>query len=100
VVDTTPPGGEPAPDPFREIHWLLPGPEGATTQILELPAFGLDADPSMITDYKGFTAYAVLAGEAYGGDGEKYDCEFDVRVMQGEYIGEDGKHHHGTFGFF
>lgn len=100
VIDTTPPGGEPAPDPFHFIHWLLPGPEGAATQILGLPAFGLDVDPSMITDFKGVVAYAVLAGGARDTDGNEFDCEFDVRVMHGEYVGVDGEHHHGTFGFF
>ena len=99
-VDTTAPGGPTPLAPFNLIHWLLPGPEGATTQVLQLPAFGLDADPSTITDFDGFVAYAVLGGKARGGDGESYDVEFDVRVMDGRYIGEDGKEHRGTFGFF
>lgn len=99
IIDTAVPGFEP-PDPFRFIHWLLPGPEGSATQILELPGFGLDADPSLITDYRGFTAYAVLAGTATGNDGSAYDVEFDVRVMDGEYVGEDGNTHEATFGFF
>jgi len=86
--------------PFDFIHWLLPGPEGKPTQILELPAFGLDVDPSLMTDYRGFTTYAVLAGSARGSDGKPYDVELDVRVMDGMYVGEDGKTHEGTFGFF
>ena len=88
------------PAPFDFIHWLLPGPPGATTQILELPAFGLDVDPSLMTDYKGFTAYAVISGNAHGSDGNHYDVELDVRVMDGTYVGEDGNTHKGTFGFF
>lgn len=92
--------GEGLPDPFRFIHWLLPGPDGATTPILGLGSFGLDADPSTVGDFYGFTAYAVVAGTATGGDGEPYDVEFDVRVMQGNYVGEDGKEHYGTFAFF
>lgn len=86
--------------PFDFIHWLLPGPEGKPTQILGLPAFGLDVDPSLMTDYKGFTTYAVLAGSARGSDGNDYDVELDVRVMDGTYVGEDGETHEGTFGFF
>ena len=86
--------------PFDQIHWLLPGPAGATTQILLLEAFGLDVDPSTITDFKGYTAYAVVAGKATDGDGAGYDVEVDVRVMQGHYVGEDGRTHYGTFGFF
>ena len=89
-----------APDPFNLIHWTLPGPAGATTQILELPAFGLDSDPSTMTDFHGFTAYAVLAGTARSAEGEELECELDVRVMDGLYVGEDGRRHRGTFGFF
>ncbi len=99
VIDTAEPGFVP-PDPFRFIHWMLPGPEGSATQILGLPGFGLDVDPSLITDYHGFTAYAVLAGSARDTTGAMYDTELDLRVMQGEYIGEDGGTHYGTFGFF
>ena len=36
---------------------------------------------STITDFNGTVAAA------------------DMRFMDGEYIGEDGNHHHGTFGF-
>lgn len=86
--------------PFDQIHWLLPGPDGSTTPFIGLPGFGLDVDPATITDYRGYTAYAVIAGTAKGSDGEMYNCEFDVRVMQGNYVGEDAKRHHGTFGFF
>lgn len=96
VVDA----GAGLPDPFRFIHFGLPGPDGATTQVLEIPSDGLDANPSTIGDFEGFTAFAVIAGTATGGDGESFDCEFDVRVMQGKYIAEDGKQRHGTFAFF
>lgn len=98
TVPTAEPGFDPPP-PFDFIHWLLPGPEGATTQILELPAFGLDVDPSLITNFRGFTAYAVIAGTARGHDGERFDCEFDVRVMRGRYRVDD-EEHRGTFAFF
>ena len=81
-------------------HWLLPGPVGSTTQVLQLPGFGLDVDPSLITDYHGFTAYGVLAGSARDTTGAEYDVELDLRVMQGEYAAEDGTTHYGTFGFF
>ena len=97
---TTPPADPGPPDPFNEIHWALPGPDGATTQILELPAFGLDADPNTVGNFDGFTAYAVVAGTATGGDGEPFDCEFDVRVMRGRYVAGDGETYSGTFAFF
>lgn len=86
--------------PFDEIHWWLPGPDGSATQFNALPGFGLDVDPSTITDFDGFTAYAVIAGSGTGDDGENYDVELDVRVMDGRFVAEDGGTHHGTFGFF
>ncbi len=88
------------PPPFDFIHWLLPGPEGATTPILGLPGFGLDVDPSQITDFRGFNAYAVVSGTAKDMDGNDYDVELDVRVMDGRYIGVDGNEHTNTFAFF
>lgn len=81
------------------IHWWLPGPEGKPTQILEIPGFGLDVDPSTITDFKGKVALAVVAGKVKGSDGKVLDCEFDVRVMDGQYIAEDGKKRYGVFAF-
>ena len=96
-IEQTVDGGAAAP--FDLIHWLLPGPDGATTQILELPAFGLEVDPSTVGDYNGFTTYAVVAGTAEDRMGNPYDVELDVRVMDGQYM-VDGKRYFGTFGFF
>lgn len=96
---STPPSDPGPPDPFNSIHWTLPGPEGSATQFIGIPAFGPDADPNTIGDFEGFTAYAVVAGQATGGDGEPYDCEFDVRVMKGRYRAEDGHEYRGTFAF-
>lgn len=87
------------PPPFNVINVALPGPDGATTPILELLSDGPDADPSTVGDFDGFTAFAVIAGTATGGDGEPYDCEFDIRVMQGRYVAEDGHEYRGTFAF-
>lgn len=100
IPQVVPTGLPPEAAPFDAIHWLLPGPPGAITPINGLEAFGLDVDPSTITDFRGHTAYAVVAGAAHGSDGATYDFEGDVRVMQGHYIGEDGEKHYGTFGFF
>ncbi len=91
--------------PLRElliIHFFLPGPEDAVTPIIGLHGMGLDVEPSTLTDFKGFTAFAVLAGRqaAEGSDGKTYDVEFDLRVMEGEYIAADGSHQRGAFAFF
>ena len=93
------PGGVDAP-PVGFIHWFLPGPDGSATPFLELPGMGLDVEPSLMTDFQGFNAYAVIGGQATGSDGNTYNVEDDVRVMEGEYIAEDGSLQHGVFGFF
>lgn len=92
------PSNLPPPLP-PEIHFALPGPLGATTPVIGLQAMGLDIDPSTIGDFDGFTAFAVLAGEARASDGELYPCEFDVRVMKGAYIAEDGSRQRAEFAF-
>lgn len=92
------PGGIDAP-PVGFIHWWLPGPEDATTPFIGIPGFGLDVDPSTMTDFDGFSAMAVVAGEAHGSDGNMYNCEFDVRVMAGRYRAEDGSMQQGAFAF-
>lgn len=99
-VPTVGPDDPPLDPPFDIIHWLLPGPEDAATPILGLPGFGLDVDPSLVGDYRGFTAYSVIVGNATGSDGVTYDVEFDVRVMDGTYQAADGSRHNGTFAFF
>lgn len=100
TVPTVPPDVPPLDAPFDVIHWLLPGPPDAATTFNGLPGFGLDVDPSTLTDFSGFTAYSVIEGSGRGSDGKTYDVELDVRVMDGTYIAEDGSRHHGTFGFF
>ena len=59
----------------------------------------MDAHRSTVGDYEGFTTYAVVAGTAHSSQGP-LDVELDIRVMHGRFVAEDGKVHHGTFGFF
>jgi len=94
------PGGVDVGEPVGLIHWFLPGPEGSVTPFNGLEGMGLDVEPSSLTDFQGFNAYAVISGQAEGSDGKIYNVEFDVRVMEGEYIAEDGSAQHGVFGFF
>jgi hypothetical protein len=82
------------------IHAFVPGPEGSATPFAGIPGMGLDVEPSTLTDFQGFAAFAVLAGRATGSDGKSYNVECDVRVMEGEYVAEDGSHQRGTFRFF
>ncbi|TMK22040.1 MAG: hypothetical protein E6G68_02590 [Actinobacteria bacterium] len=76
------------------IHTYAPGPEDAG-----LGLTGVDSEPSTITNFNGLSGYALFVGSATDADGNPYDAVLDMRVFDGEYVGADGAHHHGTFGF-
>jgi hypothetical protein len=81
------PGGIPIPGgPL--IHTFFPGPEDVTLPFTGLTLQGLDVEPSVISDYRGFTALAYHAGTATGSDGRRYDLETDIRAMEGAYVAE------------
>jgi len=61
------------------------------------PAIGFEM--STITDFNGTVAATEIQGAASGSDGSKWHFDVDMRFMDGEYVGEDDEHHHGTFGF-
>ena len=67
------------------------------------PLAALGNDPITITDFHGFIAAAEITG--YGtvttpaGPARRF-FDNDMRFMQGQYIGVDGREHNGTFGFF
>jgi len=61
------------------------------------PAIGFEM--STITDFNGTVAATEIQGTASGSDGSSWYFDVDMRFMDGEYVGEDGNHHHGTFGF-
>jgi hypothetical protein len=90
------PGGIQIPDgPL--IHTFLPGPEDVTLPFTGLTLEGLEVEPSVITDYRGFTALAYHVGTATGSDGRRYDLETDVRAMEGTYLAEDGSRRRALF---
>ena len=90
------PGGIQIPDgPL--IHTFLPGPEDVTLPFTGLTLEGLEVEPSVITDYRGFTALAYHVGTATGSDGRRYDLETDVRAMEGTYVAEDGSRRRALF---
>ena len=64
---------------------------------------GMNTEPSAITDLNGFVGigHVTGAGTATLADGTTQRLFFDVdnRFMRGEYVGEDGRLHHGTFAF-
>jgi hypothetical protein len=65
----------------------------------------VDADPSTITDFRGFTGLAYISGMVSRTDRQthaKVELPFlfsDMRFMEGEYRGFDGRVRRGTFGF-
>lgn len=69
-------------------------------------------EPSTIGDFRGLVAINHLTGEGTvtrGGPngglatptttGDRLVYDTDMRIMKGQYIGEDGEEHQGTFGF-
>ena len=74
---------------------------GGTLFHLFLPSDpGPGADPSVITDFNGAVGLAEITGRGTDGDGNELFFSVDNRFMQGEFIGLDGRHFNGTFGFF
>jgi len=83
--------------PFGVFHFFFPAanPVGATDTIENGRG-----DPSLITDFNGF----IGIGEWGPGTGKDHAnntlyWEADVRFMDGEYIGLDGRHRQGAFAF-
>jgi hypothetical protein len=90
------PGGTEFP-PFPLIHELFPGPVTITLPFTLVTLQGVNVEPSTITDFKGVTVLAYHVGSATGSDGLQYGLETDIRVMEGEYVAEDGSRREGTF---
>ena len=92
------PGGLQFPD-FPLIHVFAPGPADVTLPYTGATLQGLDVEPSVITDYNGFTALAFHVGSAVGSDGKRYNLETDMRAIEGTYVAANGSSKRGTFGF-
>ena len=82
--------------PFGLRHFYFPegGPPGALT------VESGKGDPSTITDFNGF----IGVGDFTGGTGKDQTnrtlyWKSDLRFMDGEYIGVDGRHRQGAFVF-
>jgi len=64
-------------------------------------------DPSEIGDFNGLVVDTMIrglgtgSGVTFADDNEPGSLAFraDMGAMRGEYVGEDGKHHHGSFVF-
>jgi hypothetical protein len=78
------------------FHFYLPPPDNEPSTLFE---------PSTIFDFDGAVGLAEHTGTGTAKNtntGETTQLYFitDFRFMQGKYIGEDGRQHHGTFSFF
>jgi len=64
---------------------------------------GVGNEPSTIFDFNGFVGISGIGGTGTAtlADGSQRRLFFDVdnRFMKGEFVGLDGRMHHGTFGF-
>lgn len=94
----------PPPTPIQggltpEWHVFAPGPADVTLPFSMFALQGLDVEPSVFTDYAGFSAVAFHAGSAIGSDGKRYDLETDMRAYRGRYVAADGTRRRGAFGF-
>jgi hypothetical protein len=62
-----------------------------------------ELDMAQITDFDGAIGVARIVGTGkltQGGVTTTAPYDADMRFMQGLYVGLDGNHHQGTFGFF
>ena len=85
------PGGTPTPIPRGGLGLPLD---------FRIFGFGPGAEPSSITDFKGFIGVTDVQGMATNMmTGERILVDTDMRFMDGVFIGTDGKMHQGTFGF-
>jgi hypothetical protein len=86
-----------APTPIPETI-SLPGITGAFHI-----SGGPGLEPSTITDFNGIVGIAFVGGTGTGTDATGAATallfDTDMRFMTGEYVGVDGKHYQGTFGF-
>ena len=64
---------------------------------------GENSEPSAITDLNGFVGIGAVNGAGTAtlasGSTERLFFDVDNRFMRGEYVGADGRMHHGTFAF-
>src|SRR6266496_3095788 len=86
-TSTSPTAPKPIPGGFR-LSDFQPVPVNPDIHVLP-PAIGFEM--STITDFTGTVGAAEIQGTARGSDGSSYGFDTDMRFMQGEYVGEDGR---------
>jgi hypothetical protein len=87
------PGGS-----FPGYHFFTPGRSNPAD-----PSSPMN-EPSTITDFDGVVAIMAAQGmgtltDGQGSQGQRRPFEVDMRIMNGRYVGEDGRTYRGAFGF-
>jgi hypothetical protein len=77
----------------------LPVPANPALGGLHINLPGENAEPSAITNLNGFVGIGAVRGAGTTGSGQRLFFDVDNRFMQGEFVGADGRLHHGTFAF-
>jgi hypothetical protein len=91
TTEPTPIPGGATPLGILVHHFPLPSTPVPLSQI---------NDPSEITDFNGVIGDTQIRGAGTGtGFPQTLAFRADMGFMQGEYVGEDGEHDHGTFVF-
>ena len=76
---------------------------GPGTPVFHFFLPGSGAEPSTITNFNGFVGWAAVGGKGthtvVGEAPQHLPFEADVRFMTGEFVGADGRNHHGAFAF-
>ena len=96
-----------APDSDTALPQPIPGgasPLNILVHHFPLPPTGTPLsslnDTSEITDFNGFIGDTRIRGAGFGtGFATQLAFQTDMGFMQGEYIGQDGRHHNATFYF-
>ena len=89
-------GAQPRPIPGGFDQNFNPVPKDPFIHLLP-PAIGYEM--STITDFRGTVVAGETQGKARGSDGTRYAFDTDMRFMEGEYVGRDGRRRWGSFGF-
>jgi hypothetical protein len=88
-----PHGASSAPRPIPGGGFVVDG------QLLHVNNLGVGSDEATIFDFNGFLGSTFVLGQGTAGDGTRLGHFVDMRLMEGVYVGLDGKRHQETFAF-
>jgi hypothetical protein len=77
----------------------IPGGLVIDDTLIHVNNLGEGHDEATIFDFNGFLGSTFVLGQGTAGDGTRYGHFVDMRLMEGVYVGLDGKPHVETFAF-